>query len=159
MGDLGWWLIPILLAIALLGLIVAWRPLRAWVGEIHLERAREMFSLQRERLEAKFIEMAAATGKPRGLRWKDCEWADQFLFARDRYTGEITALVEVTVRFEPIEGSDMEDWAEARRLRNATGVFFFSKGQWHTHGRTIFNMNPNEALQHFKEQYEAVPAA
>src|SRR5262249_46459458 len=54
-----WWLIPV---VVLVIVVLAWRPLRSMGREIHLERARELFVLQRERLEAKFMDAAAATG-------------------------------------------------------------------------------------------------
>ena len=39
-------------------------------------------------------------------------------------------------------------------LRHASAVFFFDRGKWHTDGRAIFNLAPNEALEHFKNQYQ-----
>lgn len=156
MIELGWWWILVFLGLGLVGSLLVWRPLSHWFREVHLARAREMFALQRERLEAKFIEIAQQHGKPRGLLWKDCDWLDAVEFARDRATGQMNALVGVTVAFEPVEGSDMEDCPEVAPLRNATGVFYFSRGQWHTNGRAIFNMNPVEALQHFRNEYERV---
>jgi hypothetical protein len=156
MDELGWWLIPLLLLGGLLAIVLAWRPLRRLFHEMQAERARELFALQRERLEAKFLEAAAASGKPRGLRWRDCEWESEVQFAKDRASHEINALVGVTISFEPIEGSEIEEWPAVRDLRQATGVFFFHKGHWHTHGRAIFNMDPRQALAHFREQYEPV---
>ncbi len=116
--------------------------------------AREAFKLQRERLEAHFLRAAAATGKPRGLRWADIEWEQEVLFARERTTGQLAALIGATIAFEAIEGSDMEGLPAVGNLRNASAVFFFQRGQWHTVGKAIFNMNPDEAIEHFKHQYE-----
>jgi hypothetical protein len=118
-----------------------------------------MFGLQRERLELLFIEAATASGKPRGLRWADCDWGNEVKFARDRATGRLVALVGVTVRFEAIEGGDMEGWPQVAQLRNATGVFWFTRGQWHTDGRALFNMNPDEALDRLRTQFERVEMA
>lgn len=137
------------------GVILAWRPLRSWGREVNLERARELFKLQRERLEANFLAAAAATGKPRGLRWKSCEWDRGAAFARDRKSGQLAALVGVTVRFEAVEGGDMEGLPAVNNLRNASAVFFFHRGQWHSVGKVIFNLNPAEAIEHFKNQYES----
>lgn len=144
----------ILLLIALLAL--GWRPLRSVGREIQTERARELFTLQRERLEAQFFSAAAATGKPRGLRWKDCDFENDLELARDRTSGQLLALIPVTIRFEAIEGGDMEGVAAVGNLRNASAVFFFQRGQWLTVGKAVFNMNPDEALEHFKNQYERV---
>src|SRR5687768_9336248 len=112
MIEMGWWLIPLLLLAVVIGLLLAWRPLRGTWQEVQEERARTMFHLQREHLEAKFVQMAEGTGKPRGLRWKECDWADDFQLVRDKATKQIHALVGVTIQFEAIPGSDMEDWPQ-----------------------------------------------
>ena len=152
----GWWLAFALIAAGLMAALLAWRPLRGILEEIRLERARELFALQRERLEAKFVDMAMATGKPRGLRWRDVDFAAEVRFARDRGSGQLAALVAVTIQFEALEGGDMEGLPAVQNLRNATSVFYYQRGHWHTSGRALFNMNPDEALEHFKNQYERV---
>ena len=139
-------------------LFMAWRPLRRLGKGIQIERARELFLLQRERLEAKFVSAASATGKPRGLIWKDCDFENAVQLARERQTCQLVALVSVTIQFEAIEGSDMEGLPAVGNLRNASAVFFFHRGQWHTIGKAVFNLNPVEVIQHFKNQYEQVVA-
>ena len=67
-----WLLLAILVVIA--ALTFSWRHLRFFGREVQAERAQELFALQRERLELKFQHAAAASGKPRGLRWKNCDW-------------------------------------------------------------------------------------
>jgi len=151
-----WVIGAIAVGIGLTILALLWRPLRAFGREVRVERARELFRLQRERLEAQFMKAAAASGKPRGLRWKDCQWDNGVEFVRDKQNGQIAALVGVTIEFEAIEGSDMEGLPAVGNLRNASAVFFFQAGHWHTVGRAVFNMNPDEALVHFKNQYERV---
>lgn len=151
-----WWLIPAAIMVALVALLVMWRPLHSFGKAVQVERARELFKLQRERLEAQFLKSAAATGKPRGLRWKDCDWGDAVEFVRERKTGQIAALVAVTIRFEAVPGSDMEGLPAVGNLRNASAVFFFQRGHWMTVGKAVFNMNPNEAVAHFQNQYERV---
>jgi hypothetical protein len=121
-----------------------------------MERARELFNLQRTRLQEQFYRTAAATGKPRGLHWKECQWDGEVEFARDRRSGQLAALVPVSIRFEAVEGSDMEGLPAVNNLRNASAVFFFQRGQWHTVGKAVFNMNPGEAIDHFRNQYERV---
>src|SRR5437588_10070705 len=114
------WLI--LGGVALVGLIVClallWRPVRLFGSQVRVERAREMFKLQRERLEAQFLKAAAASGKPRGLRWRDCQWENSVEFVRERKTGQIAALVGVTILFEAIPGGDMEGLPAVGNLRN-----------------------------------------
>src|SRR5262245_15857561 len=133
-----------------------WRPLRSFGQEVQIGRARELFALQRERLEGQFFTAASATGKPRGLRWKRCEFDGAAQYARDKHSGQIIALLPVTIQFEAIEGGDMEGVAAVSNLRNASAVFFFDRGQWQTVGKAVFNMNPAEALAHFHNQYERI---
>ena len=103
-----------------------------------------------------FLAAANQTGKPRGLRWVDCEFGDGYELARDRATGQLIALVPVTVSFEAIEGGSMEGVEAVGKLRNATAVFTFARGHWTTAGKAVFNLNPDETLVHFKSQYERV---
>jgi len=58
------------------------------------------------------------------------------------------ALVPVTIQFEAIAGSDMEGLPAVGNLRNASAVFFFDRSKWQTAGRAVFNLNPDEALEH-----------
>ncbi len=151
-----WWVVLAVVAVVLVVFWLAWRPLRHWGGQVQVERARELFLLQRERLEHGFRPAAAATGKPRGLRWVECTFGDEVAFARDRASKQLVALVPVTVRFEAVAGSDMEGLPAVGNLRTASAVFFFQRGQWQTAGKAVFNMNPQEALHHFRNQYEPV---
>lgn len=128
---------------------------RKWVPKNENEHfARDEFGQQRQDLQAAFFRAAAGSGKPRGLRWKALEWEPGAAFARDLTTGKLAALVGVTIQFEAIEGSDMEGLPAVGNLRNASAVFFFDRGRWHTTGKAVFNLNPDEALNHFRNQYE-----
>src|SRR6516225_7088729 len=95
---------PWLLALAVLavGVIVAviWHPMRVFGREVQVGRARELFRLQRERLEAQFLTAASSSGKPRGLRWSDVAFDDGLELARDRRSGQIVALAPITIQFE-----------------------------------------------------------
>ena len=138
-------------------LLAALRALGRRVWEREMQQARARFLGQREHLEAAFLDAAAASGKPRGLRWKNCEWEREVAFALERQTGQLTALVAVTVQFEAVAGSDMEGLPAVGNLRNASAVFFYDHGRWRTTGKAVFNLNPGEAIEHFKQQYERVP--
>src|SRR5262249_21328288 len=116
------------------------------------------FRRQRETLEAKFFDLAAASGKPRGLRWIDIDWLDAVTYARDRQTGLLTAFVAINVRFEAIEGGGMEDVAAVGNVRVAAAVFHYQRGGWGTGGRALFNMNPADALVRLEGQFEPVRA-
>jgi len=146
-------LVPLAGVLTLAGVRLA----RTFGTRVAAERARELFKLQRERLEMIFLTAAAATGKPRGLIWKDCQWDDPVEFVRDLQSKQIHALVGVTIAFEAAPGSDMEGLAAVGNLRNASAVFAFVKGHWITQGKAVFNMNPDEAIRHFQNQYERVP--
>jgi hypothetical protein len=152
---MGWsWLVIALVLVCVLLPALAWRPLQRWAREAQAKVARRLFVQQREHLEAKFLQVVAASGKPRGLRWMSCEWDSAFELAREVPSGRLAALVGVTVKFEAIEGSDMEGWPNVAYPRNATAVFFFDRGAWQTAGKAVFNMNPDEAIKH--HHYEVV---
>ena len=134
---------------------VAWR----WLRGDPVPRARAQFAGRRAELEAKFFRAAAASGKPRGLRWKALEWEPGVALAREKATGRLAALVGVTIQFEAVEGSDMEGLPAVGNLRNASAVFFYHRGRWHTTGKALFNLNPDEVVARFANQYEPVPDA
>jgi hypothetical protein len=148
-----------LLAGAAVVALLSWRWFHRLARVVHAEKARELFRLQAERLHAEFLSAAAATGKPRGLVWSACEFGPDFRMARDRDTGEFVALAPLTVRFEAVEGGDMEGLPAVGNLRNATAVFTFAAGRWQTAGRAVFNLNPDEALARFQARYERIAAA
>lgn len=151
------WLLGGFGALLLLLIVLGWRPVRNVLREIRIERARELFHLQRERLELKFLELAGKSGKPRGLRWVDADWNDAVKYLRDRRTGDMVALVGITVRFEAVPGEGMEDNPNVSNLRDATAVFNYQRSQWMTEGRALFNMSPETAIDRYHDQYEPVP--
>jgi hypothetical protein len=153
------WVSGIVVIVAIVVIALVWRPVRSLGQGIQVERARELFVLQRERLEAKFVTAASASGKPRGLRWKDCSFESEIELAREKNSGQLVALVPVTIEFEAIEGSDMEGLPAVGNLRNASAVFFFQRGHWLTNGKAVFNLNPGEVIQHFKNQYDRIELA
>ncbi len=146
------WLALILAALAaLVALIVLLRP-----RGVPVAFARAQFERHRTALQAQFFDAASRSGKPRGLRWTRCEWGPAVEFARDRRTGQLLALAGVTISFEAIPGGDMEGLPAVGNLRNASAVFAFDGLHWTTNGRAVFNLNPDEAIQHFGSQYERV---
>ena len=149
--TLGVWAI----AAIIVGLL-AWRPIKRWVRKQEVREALKRFKIQREQLEARFFDMARTQGKPRGLRWVDCDWQSEVTFARDRNTGLLTAFVAVNIYFEAIEGSDMEDVEHVSTVRDAAALFHYQNGRWGTGGRPLFNMNPHDAVARFEGQFEPV---
>lgn len=156
-----WIGIGVAVGVLVVGLVVwlVWHPARHFGREMKVERARELFRLQRERLQTLFFGAASASGKPRGLRWKACHWEPGVEFVRERRTGHVAALVGVTIEFEAVEGGDMEGVPAVADPKNASAVFFFHRGHWGTVGKAVFNMNPDEAIKHFDKQYERIPQA
>ena len=150
------WQIVLWIAIPMVALFIA-----MWIYELwpkkkkSLDETIRLFRDQRTALQQRFFDVAAASGKPRGLRWKECQWSDLVEWVREKANGRLHALVGVTISFEAIEGGDMEGVEAVGNLRNATAVFFFDE-QWQTAGRVVFNLNPDEAVVHFKEGYERV---
>ena len=149
------WVIPVLVGVVVIGWLL-WRPLRSFLEDVRTEKAKELFALERERLEAKFGDLAASSGLPRGLRWKHIEWDDGVVFLRSRRTGELAALVGVTVYFEPIPGEGLEENPNARVPRDATAVFQFTNQHWVATGRVLFNMDPSLAIRHYERTHEVL---
>ena len=147
MGHL-WFYIVLLVSIA--GCALIWRRWRTVARRAQRQRAMPEFEVRREELAARFLQAAAATGKPRGLRWTSIELTGQPVFATDAASGALCALVGATISFEAVEGGDMEEVEAVSNLRSATAVFIFRSGQWTTDGRVIFNLEPAEALQRFQ---------
>ncbi len=148
-----WRFVPVLL---LAGLVAALLLRRR--GATSIPEARKRFYQLREHLEAEFFAAAARGGKPRGLRWANCEWESEVVFAREVATRRLAALVAVSISFEAVEGGDMEGLPAVGNLRHASAVFFFDRGRWRTVGKAVFNLSPAEALEHFKGQYERLEA-
>jgi hypothetical protein len=135
----------------------AWLPWRIREAERMIARSRRDFHLRREQLEAKFFTLAGNSGKPRGLRWTDCQFSNDVTYAKDRRTGLISAFVAVEIRFEAIVGGGMEEVEAVSNVRAATAVFNLNeRGQWTTDGRAIFNLNPSEAINYYQANLELV---
>jgi hypothetical protein len=145
------WLLTLPTAFAIAAVLI-WLRLHKNPAQ-YLAEAQAKFQAQRSHLHALFFQAAASSGKPRGLRWKECQWSEQIEWVRDKQTRQLLALVGVTISFEAIEGGDMEGVEAVGNLRDASAVFVFD-GEWQTAGRVIFNLGPAEAVEHFKANYE-----
>lgn len=115
-------------------------------------KAKQLFQIRREWLEAEFLKKAAATGKPRGLRWVDCDFESNVQFAEDEQSDLLRAFVSVTIRFEAIEGGGMEEVEAVSNLRAATAVFEYEGEKWIASSRTIFNLSPDQAIEQFRHR-------
>jgi hypothetical protein len=150
----NWWIALGVVLVLVPALVAAGFRLRRWLRETSLADARKDFHVRREYLEAKFFELASSSGKPRGLEWVGIEFDDDVAYARDRQSSELVALVAVTIRFEAIEGGGMEEVEAVGNLRAATAVFHRRDRCWDTGGRVLFNLNPDEAIHHFRSKME-----
>ncbi len=112
------------------------------------------FQHQRTPLEQQYFERASSTGLPRGLTWKKCDWLPSYVLLLDRTTKQPNLLVSVNLHFEAIAGGDMEDVAAVSNVRDACAVFQWQNKSWTTTGRTLFNMNPEEARDRLAASYE-----
>lgn len=143
----------LVLVAAVIVLLLSAKPLARWVQRRELRSARSDLRVQRERLEAKFVEIASQTGKPRDLVWKSCEWLDETAWGRGVDTGLLTAFVSCTLQFDVAEGIDPEEFPLADQLRQGVALFHYRAGRWGTGGRVIFNMTPADAVERLQDQY------
>jgi hypothetical protein len=149
------WTVVVLLAAA--GWL-AWGAWRRFAFQRDVERARDHFARNRINCSEDFLAAAAASGKPRGLAWKQCELADGLLLARDRATGELVGLAAATISFEAIEGGGMEEVEAVGNLRAATAIFTWTGHEWKTPGKAVFNLEPREVLEHYRESLDPIAA-
>ncbi len=133
-----------------------WRPVRAASREARFAQARRDFHRQRERLEAKFVHLAAAHAKLNSPNWDRCDFDDDVAYVRNRNTGELSAFVEVTVAiggsYPPKRGAG----GLIGDLRAGTAVFRFDGDHWETDGRAILNLSPTEAVRFYRNDLEIV---
>jgi len=150
-----WWLLAGAgLVLALLVLI--WRPVRAASREARFAQARRDFHAQRERLEVKFIHLAAANAQSRTLHWADCGFDDDVAYVRNRNTGELSAFVAVTVGTDDFDDPSAGVGDLVGNLRAGTAVFRFDRDHWETDGRAILNLSPTEAIRFYQNDLEMV---
>lgn len=144
----------ILIVLAMVGWL-GFGLVRRWLFARRVDRARTSFARRRQTLEQLFFDAAATSGKPRGLAWKQCDFQDGLLLARDRANGELIGLVGVTISFEAIPGGGMEEVEAVGNLRAGTAVFTFRR-DWATQGRVVFNLEPPEVIERYRQNLVAI---
>ena len=121
-----------------------------------LVRAKQRFHAQRERLEAKFVQLAAADVGPNAPRLADCSF-DDAAYVRSRATGELSAFVAVTIATVEPASVAGDSNAPADNLQAGTAGFFrFDRDHWETDGRANSNLSPIEAVHHFSDDFEII---
>ncbi len=157
MSAIEWIVAGIVLLVGVVLAVVLGKKKSAGDRQRQLLDAQQQFHRMREQLEAKFLTKASACGKPRGLRWTDCEFENDVTYARDRQSGVLSAFVAVSIKFEAIAGGGMEEVEAVDNAKYATAVFYFDpKHRWLTEGRAIFNLNPHEAVRRFEATLEPI---
>lgn len=157
-GAAGWVIALAALVVAAAAGILFGRRWYARRQSTNLEEARTLFYRRREWLEARFVTLAAQSGRPRGLIWADCDFDNTVCFARDRQSRSLRALVGITIRFEAVADGDMVDNPNVKNLRAATAVFRMEERDWVTDGVAVFNLDPQQTIQHFRHELEEVDA-
>jgi hypothetical protein len=126
---------------------------------------RRQFHEQRERLELKLICLAAQVRSGSLGRTDRYDFDDDVAYAKNRYTGEITALVTVIIELaSPEESVDdlfsieqaNERAKKARRFQVATAVFRYDHDRWEADGRIIFHLNPAETLRYYRRDLKMI---
>jgi hypothetical protein len=134
-------------------LIAAWLvlrgPLRQLTEEMHAERARELFRQRREWLEADFLGALSKSDPTERLRWEDAQWHDEILWARDRQSRRLLALIGVHF------GANLFDEQPNPSSRHSTALFEFRKGRWFAEGKRLDEIRPDEAVRR-NQRFEPV---
>lgn len=125
--------------------LVLRRPIRLVIEDRDIQRARDQFRLEREWLEARFLAALARHDPIERLRWEDAFWHDEVVWARDRQSRRLLALIGVTFPNDPISGFPDEP------PRHATALFEFRKGVWKVDGRHFDEIRPDEAFLRHRE--------
>jgi hypothetical protein len=150
------WILLAAIAALVAGVVLVWRPLRAAWRESRLAEACRQFHQQRERLEAKFIQLRSIRRGSDASRWSDCEFDDDVAYARNRSNGELSAFVAVTVETRDLGSPESGPPDAVGNLRAVTAVFRFDGEHWETDGQAIFNLTPTEAIHFYQRELEMV---
>lgn len=113
------------------------------------------FEQSRKVLEETFFKVCSESGRPRGLRWKSCDFESTMLFVVENHSLNLHALVPVVISFEAIEGGPMEDMEAVSNLRVGSALFVHTGDNWATRGDVIYNLSPDEAFQRYAPNYTA----
>jgi hypothetical protein len=143
-------------AVILLAVALVPGPLRRRSRRVRFLRAARSFHAQREWLEARFVQLATAAPNLDVPRWADCSFADDVCYARNRSTGELSALVAVTLAAEAREFATSSTTDVIGDLQAGTAVFRFDGTHWATDGRAILNLSPGETIHRSRGDLERI---
>ena len=77
------WVLLTAVVLTAAGALLIWRPIRGAWREARFAEARRDFHRQRERLEAKFVQLVVMNTKSDTPRWVDCQFDDDVAYAVD----------------------------------------------------------------------------
>ncbi len=155
MADVGWILVGSITLLAA-GTVAVWRPVRAHYLDVQFRRARRDFHWQRERLEAKFVYLAAAQGRSDAAMWDQCQFDDDVAYVRNRSTGKLAAFSAFSFGIDVYDDRSRGSFDLLGNLRAGTAVFQFDGRRWDTEGRAILNLSPFEAIRFYRDDLEVV---
>ena len=64
---------------------------------------------------------------------------------------QLVGLAAVTIAFEAVAGGGMEDVEAVGNLRAGTAILTWNGREWTTAGQAVFNLDPREVLQRYRE--------
>ena len=96
------------------------------------------FRARQPELLALWFRTAADAGKPKGLTWVSGEPFGEPLF------GPGWAVLPLMVQFEPTADGGLEDVPQAKEPRPVVAVFAYTRRQWTTGGRAVFNLSAEQ---------------
>ena len=108
-------------------------------------------------LQQRFLSIVSQSGKPKGLTWKSCQFDETIIWAIEKQSANLHALLSTVIHFDAIAGGPMEDVEAVGRVRAATAVFLYERGAWLTEGRVVFNLDPEEAVEYYQNELELIP--
>jgi hypothetical protein len=130
--------------------LVLRRPFRHVVEEMHVDHARDQFHRQREWLEARFLTALGRINPAERIRWDVAHWHDEIVWARDRQSRNLLALIGVHFDANPF------DDPPEPTPRHATALFEFRKGRWAADGKRLDELRPDEAFLRHQRLFEPV---
>ena len=120
-----------------------------------MAQAKRRFHAQRERLEAKFLQLAAARAAPDAPRWGDCSFADDVAYVRSRTTGELSAFVAVTLAAEEPDARWMARGCRGQSPGRHRGLPLRPRPLGDGRPGDL-ELSPSEAIHYYRDQLEIV---
>lgn len=143
------------LMLVLMGVIS--KPGRDHRLPIDFPRAVDSFRMQREHVEAKFLDLARWIGNVPAVCRIEYEWQRNATFARDLETDLITAFVAIGVRFVEVRPGKHGDFVQINSQCDATALFHYRDGWWETSDCGFLHVDPVRAVIRLQDHFEPIP--